>query len=284
MKFNFVQQHRGTWPIRMMCSVLGISSSGYYAWACRRESKRTAANRQLLEDIRRIHIASSGTYGSPRVHAVLHRRGQHVGRSRIEALMRRAGIFGLAALPRRTRTTDSRHSYPIAPNLLARNFTAQAPNQIWLADLTYIPTEEGWLYLAAILDGYTRKIVGWSMRDTLHTEIAMDALTMALERERPALGLLHHSDRGIQYAAEAYRQMLLTANMTPSMSRKGNCWDNAPIEGFFHTLKTERLHHRVYDTRDQAKRDIFAYIEGFYNSHRLHSALGYLSPADMERK
>ena len=165
MKFNFVQQHRGTWPIRIMCKVLGISSSGYYAWSGRSESKRTAANRQLLDDIRRIHIASSGTYGSPRVHAVMHRNGQNVGRGRIETLMRRAGIFGLAALPRRARTTESRHSYPIAPNLLARNFTAQAPNQIWLADLTYIPTGEGWLYLAAILDVYTKKIVGWSMHD-----------------------------------------------------------------------------------------------------------------------
>lgn len=284
MKFNFVQQHRGTWPIRIMCKVLGISSSGYYAWSGRSESKRTAANRQLLDDIRRIHIASSGTYGSPRVHAVMHRNGQNVGRGRIETLMRRAGIFGLAALPRRARTTESRHSYPIAPNLLARNFTAQAPNQIWLADLTYIPTGEGWLYLAAILHVYTRKIVGWSMRDTLHTEIALDALTMALERQRPAAGLLHHSDRGIQYAAEAYRQNLAAANILPSMSRKGNCWDNAPMESFFHTLKTERVHHRAYENRYQAKQDIFAYIEGFYNSHRLHSALGYLSPADMERK
>jgi putative transposase len=284
MKFNFVQQHRSTWPVRTMCRVLGISSSGYYAWAGRTESKRTAANRELLDAIRTIHIASSGTYGSPRVHAILQRRGQRVGRSRIEILMRRAGIFGLAALPRRTRTTDSRHDYPIAPNRLARNFTAQAPNQIWLADLTYIPTGEGWLYLAAILDVYSRKIVGWSMRDTLHTEIALDALTMALERQRPAAGLVHHSDRGIQYAAEAYRQNLASADILPSMSRKGNCWDNAPMESFFHTLKTERVHHRVYDTREQAKRDIFAYIEGFYNSHRLHSALGFLSPADMERK
>ena len=229
MKFNFVQQHRGTWPIRTMCCVLGMSSSGFYAWASRTESKRTAANRQLLDDIRRIHIASSGTYGSPRVHAVLRRNGQPVGRGRIETLMRRAGIAGLAVARRRTRTTDSRHSYPIAPNLLARNFTAQSPNQIWPADLTYIPTGEGWLYLAAILDGYTRKIVGWSMRDTLHTEIALDALTMALERQRPAAGLVHHSDRGIQYAAEAYRQRLATANITPSMSRKGNCWDNGTM-------------------------------------------------------
>lgn len=283
MKFHFIKEN-SMWPVRVMCAVLEVSTSGYYAWRNRAESKRTTANRQLLGEIRRIHLDSSGTYGSPRIHAVLCRTGQPVGRSRVETLMRCAGLRGLAALPRRPRTTDSRHSYPIAPNRLARNFTAQKPNQVWLADLTYIPTGEGWLYLAAILDGCTRKIVGWSMRDTLHTEIALDALAMALQRQRPGAGLIHHSDRGIQYAAEAYRQILAAANITPSMSRKGNCWDNAPMESFFHTLKTERVHHRVYATRDLARRDIFAYIEGFYNSHRLHSALGYISPADMERK
>lgn len=284
MKFSFLQQHRKTWPVRLICSVLGISASGFYAWVNRAESKRARANRELLEDIRRIHNNSSGTYGSPRVHAALRRNGQNVGRSRIELLMRSAGLRGLAALPRRARTTDSRHNYPIAPNRLARNFTATAMNRIWLADLTYIPTGEGWLYLAAVLDVYTRKIVGWSMRDTLHMEIALEALTMAVERQRPAAGLIHHSDRGIQYAAEAYRYRLAAANITPSMSRKGNCWDNAPMESFFHTLKTERVHHRIYATRDQARRDLFAYIEGFYNPHRLHSALGYRSPAEMERK
>ncbi len=283
MKFHFVQENCATWPVRVMCEVLSVSASGYYAWRNRAESKRTTANRQLLEAIRRIHLESSGTYGSPRIHVVLRRTGQLVGRGRVEALMRCAGLRGLAALPRRARTTDSRHTYPIAPNRLARNFTAQKPNQIWLADLTYIPTGEGWLYLAAILDGCTRKLVGWSMRDTLHTEIALDALAMALKRQRPGAGLIHHSDRGIQYAAEAYRQTLTAANITPSMSRKGNCWDNAPMESFFHTLKTERVHHRIYATKEQARRDLFAYIEGFYNTHRLHSALGYLSPAEMER-
>lgn len=164
--------------------------------------------------------------------------------------MRRAGLRGLAALPRRARTTNSRHGYPIAPNRLARNFEAAAPNQVWLADLTYIPTGVGWLYLAAILDMHTRKIVGWSMRQTLHTEIALDALNLAVERQRPATGLIHHSDRGIQYAAETYRLALARSGITPSMSRKGDCWDNAPMESFFHTLKAERVHHRVYATRD----------------------------------
>lgn len=175
-------------------------------------------------------------------------------------------------------------AYPIAPNRLTRNFEAAAPNQIWLADLTYIPTGEGWLYLAAILDMHTRKIVGWSMRQTLHTEIALDALNMAVERQRPAPGLIHHSDRGIQYAAKAYRLALARSGITPSMSRKGDCWDNAPMEIFFHTLETERGHHRVYATRDQARRDLFGDIEGFYNPHRLHLLLGYISPAEAERR
>ena len=284
MKFGFVDEHREVWPVTVMCRVLGLSTSGYYAWRARPESPRAAANRALLGDIARIHAESYGTYGSPRVHAVLRGHGRRIGRSRIERLMRRAGLRGLAALPRRARTTDSRHDYPIAPNRLARNFNAARPNQVWLADLTYIPTGEGWLYLAAILDMHTRKIVGWCMRQTLHAEIAIDALNMAIERQNPAPGLIHHSDRGIQYAAEAYRQTLAGSGISPSMSRKGNCWDNAPMESFFHTLKTERVHHRVYATRDQARRDLFQYIEGFYNPRRLHSALGYLSPEEMERR
>lgn len=283
MRFAFIHSNRAIWPVRMMCQMLGMSASGYYAWRDRPECQRSKANHLLLEDIRQVHSQSSGCYGAPRVHAALRRRGRRVGRSRIERLMRRAGLRGLAALPRRTRTTDSRHHYPIAPNRLGRNFTAKAPSQIWLADLTYIPTGEGWLYLAAILDMHTRKIVGWSMRDSLHTRITLEALTMAIQRQRPAPGLVHHSDRGIQYAAEAYRSELAAAGITPSMSRKGDCRDNAPMESFFQTLKTERVHHRVYATREQARRDSFAYIEGFYNSHRLHSALGYISPAEMER-
>jgi len=184
VKFGFVDEHRAVWPVSVMCKVLGLSASGYHAWRARPERPRAAANRALLGDIRLIHAESSGTYGAPRVHAVLRGHGRRVGRSRIERLMRRAGLRGLAALPRRARTTDSRHGYPIAPNRLARNFQAARPNQIWLADLTYIPTAEGWLYLAAILDMHTRKIVGWSMRQTLHPEIAIDALNMAIQRQR----------------------------------------------------------------------------------------------------
>ena len=197
--------------------------------------------------------------------------------------MRGAGLRGLAAIPRRVRTTDSRHDHPIAPNRLRRNFTATAPNQVRLADPTCIRTGEGWLFPAALIDMFTRKVVGWAVRDTLHADTALEALTMAVERQRPAPGLIHHSDRGVQYAEDDYRKALAAACITPSMSRKGNCLDNAPMESFFHTLKVERVHHRVYATRAEARRDLFAYIEGFYNSRRLHSGIGCRSPADMGR-
>jgi transposase InsO family protein len=283
MSFGFVDEHRHIWPVRTICAVLGVSVSGYYAWRRRPESKRSIENRALLNDIRCAHAESGGCYGAPRVHAALRAAGRYVGRHRVARLMRLAGLRGLAAIPRRVRTTDSRHDYPIAPNRLRRNFMATAPNQVWLADLTYIRTGEGWLFLAALIDMHTRKVVGWSMRETLHASIALEALEMAIKRQRPAPGLVQHSDRGIQYAADEYRQALAAAKITPSMSRKGNCLDNAPMESFFHTLKVERVHHRVYATRDEARRDLFAYIEGFYNSRRLHSAIGYRSPADMER-
>lgn len=283
MTFGFVDEHRSVWPIRMMCRVLGISPSGYYAWRGRPESRRAAENRALLQHIRAIHEDSAGTYGAPRVHAVLRSRGRGVGRHRVAQLMRRAGLRGRAALPRRVRTTDSRHAFPVAPNQLGRRFVAARPNEVWLADLTYVPTGEGWLFLAAIIDMATRKVVGWGMRQTLHADIAIDALRMAIERQRPPTGLIHHSDRGVQYAAEAYRQVLQAAGITSSMSRKGNCLDNAPMESFFHTLKVERVHHQIYPTRDAARRDLFGYIEGFYNPHRLHSALGYRSPAEAEQ-
>jgi putative transposase len=198
--------------------------------------------------------------------------------------MRRHGIRAIMAPPRRVRTTDSRHALPIAPNVLARDFTAAAPNRVWLADITYIPTDEGWLYLAAVMDLFSRKIVGWAMRDHLRTELAATALMMAVQQQRPAAGLIHHSDRGVQYASHDYRAALKAAGMTASMSRKADCFDNAPMESFFHTLKTELVHHRQYTTRADAQRDIFTFIEGFYNRTRLHSALGYISPIEMEQK
>jgi transposase InsO family protein len=284
MSFRLIEDHRDTWPVRVLCDVLEVSPAGYYAWRTRKPSARATANGELVAAIRRAHGDSGGRYGSPRVHAVLQAQGRGTSRGRIERLMRHYGIRAIMAPPRRVRTTDSRHTLPIAPNLLARDFTTVAPNRIWLADITYIPTDEGWLYLAAVMDLYSRKIVGWAMRDHLRTELASTALTMAIRQQRPAAGLIHHSDRGVQYASHDYRAVLNAGGITASMSRKADCWDNAPMESFFHTLKTELVHHRQYATRAAAQRDIFAFIEGFYNRTRLHSAIGYITPIEMELK
>jgi putative transposase len=211
-------------------------------------------------------------------------QGRGVSRGRIERLMRHHGIRAIMARPRRARTTDSRHDYPIAPNLIDRNFIAAAPNRIWLADITYIETDQGWLYLAAVMDLCSRRIVGWAMDDHLRTELPLAALNMATSTRPTDANLIHHSDRGVQYASADYRNALCLAGFRVSMSRKADCYDNAPMESFFHTLKTELVHHRHYATRAQAKRDIFAYIEGFYNRTRRHSAIGYRSPIEMELK
>lgn len=284
MRFRAIEDHRGCWPVSVMCRVFRVSVAGYYAWRARPESERAAENKVLLEDIREVHAASQGRYGSPRVHAALRARGRSAGRGRIERLMRVHGVRGLVARSRRVCTTNSRHAFPVAPNLLDRQFTASKPNQVWLADLTYIPTGEGWLYMAAIMDLHTRKVVGWSMRDHLRAELATSALTMATQRQRPEPGLIQHSDRGIQYACTDYQEALQAAGITPSMSRRGNALDNAPMESFFHTLKTELVHHRAYATHDEARRDLFAYVEGFYNRKRLHSGLGYKTPDEAERR
>ena len=284
MSFRFIEDHRGIYPVRLMCSALEVSPAGYYAWRGRPVSARAASNTMLLAEIRQVHHDSHSRYGSPRVHAALRRQGRDASRGRIERLMRRYGIRAIMARPRRVRTTDSRHDLPIAPNLIARDFTAEAANQVWLADITYIPTTQGWLYLAAIMDLFSRKIVGWAMRDHMQAELASAALTMAIQQQRPRAGLVHHSDRGVQYASRAYRDALTVAGITASMSRKADCYDNAPMESFFHTLKTELVHHRDYNSHAEAQRDIFALIEGFYNRTRLHSAIGYIAPAEMELK
>jgi putative transposase len=283
MSFRLIEDHRHAYPVRVLCAVLEVCPAGLYAWLARSPSAQSSANVELVAAIRRPHHDSAGRYGSPRVHAALRTQGRGTSRGRIERLMRRHGIRAIMAPPRRVRTTDSRHALPIAPNVLARDFTAAAPNRVWLADITYIPTDEGWLYLAAVLDLFSRKIVGWAMRDHLRTELAATALMMAVRRQRPAAGLIHHSDRGVQYASHDYRAALNAAGMTASMSRKADCFDNAPMESFFHTLKTELVHHRQYATRADARRDIFAFIEGFYNRTRLHSAIGYISPIEMEQ-
>jgi len=284
MSFRFIEDHRDAYPVQLMCAVLEVSPAGYYAWRDRPVSERAKSDATLLAEIRQVHRDSRGRYGSPRVHAALRRQGRDASRGRIERAMRRNGIRAIMAKPRRVRTTDSRHDLPIAPNLVARDFTTDAPNRVWLGDITYIPTAEGWLYLAVIMDLFSRKIVGWAMRDHMQVELASAALTMAIRDRRPQDGLICHNDRGVQYASHAYRGALASASLTASMSRKADCYDNAPMESFFHTLKTELVHHRNYKTRDEAQRDIFAYIEGFYNRTRLHSALGYIPPIEMELK
>jgi putative transposase len=284
MRFRFIEDRRADYPVTILCDVLGVSAAGYYAWRSRPESRRSAANRILVDDIKRVHRDTSGRYGSPRIHIELKAQGRGASRGRIERLMRHHGIRAIMARPRRVRTTDSRHNLPIAPNLLARNFTATAPNRIWLADITYVETEQGWLYLAAVMDLYSRRIVGWAMADHLRAELPLAALRMAISTQQPGDGLIHHSDRGVQYASADYRKVMQSAGFQASMSRKADCYDNAPMESFFHTLKTELVHHRHYATRQEAARDIFAYIEGFYNRTRRHSAIGYISPIEMELK
>ena len=282
MRFRFIEDCRDEYPVRVLCDALDVSPSGYYAWRSRPESPRKRENRRLLADIRRIHDQHRRRYGAPRIHATLRAEGMAVSRGRVERLMRRHGIRARRSKAFRVCTTDSNHTLPIAPNRLDRNFTPAAPNQVWVSDITYVATDEGWLYVAAILDLFSRKVVGWAMRDHLRTELPLAALTMAIQRQRPRPGLLLHSDRGCQYALAEYRRALKSHGFVQSMSRKGNCWDNAPIESFFGSLKAELVHEQHYPTREAAKRDLFAYIEGYYNRQRLHSALGYITPEQAE--
>jgi putative transposase len=279
MRYRFVAAERATFPVRTLCRIVGVAASGFYAWLRRRPSRRHAADRRVGERIGAIFEASRRTYGSPRVHAELRAEGVRVGRKRVARLMRRDGLAVARRRRRVPRTTDSRHDHPVAPNLLDRNFAAERPDAVWLADLSYIPTGEGWLYLAAIKDLATREIVGWSMADHLRAELACDALRMALQRRQPPPGLIQHSDRGVQYACKDYRAILARHGVRQSMSRKGDCWDNAPMESFFGSLKTELVHRTDFPTREAARRAIFEYVEAFYNRRRRHSGLGFLTPA-----
>jgi transposase InsO family protein len=258
---------------------VGVAVSGFYAWLRRGPGRRRRDDRRVGERIAAIFEASRRTYGSPRVHAELRAEGVRIGRKRVARLMRRGGLAVARRRRRVPRTTDSRHDHPVAPNLLDRNFAAERPDAVWLADLSYIPTGEGWLYLAAIEDLATREIVGWSMADHLRAELACDALRMALQRRQPPPGLIQHSDRGVQYACKDYRAILARHGIRQSMSRKGDCWDNAPMESFFGSLKTELVHRTDFPTREAARRAIFEYLEAFYNRRRRHSGLGFLTPA-----
>jgi transposase InsO family protein len=241
------------------------------------------ANQKLVLKIKVVHTQSQRTYGSPRVYQALRAQGYRCNHKRVERLMRINDIRAKHS-QRYKITTQSNHTHPVAPNLLARHFEAQRANEKWVSDITYIPTAEGWLYLAGVMDLHSRKIVGWAMRKRMTSELVCSAFRMALLQRQPPAGLLHHSDRGSQYAAQPYQDLLKQHHCQISMSRKGNCWDNAPMESFFATLKNELVHHQSYLTRAQAKSDIFAYIEGFYNRVRLHSALDYLSPDQFENK
>lgn len=281
MRYRFIEAKKGCYPIEMLCRLMQVSRSGFYAWRQRSESARAQANQALLEEIYAIYKDSRGVYGSPRVHAELQARGQSCGRHRVARLMRMSQLQ--ARQRRRFRPARSQpHVLPVAENRLDRQFQTEAPNQVWVADITYLWTAEGWLYLAAVLDLFGRRLVGYSMGSTMTRELVCDALKSAIGRRKPPQGLLHHSDQGSQYASLDYQRLLQQHAMIPSMSRKGNCWDNAVMESFFHTLKTERTHHRRYRTRAEARADVFDYIETFYNRRRRHSSLSYLSPAEFE--
>jgi Transposase and inactivated derivatives len=260
-----------------------VTRSGYYAWRTRPESERSRENDRLLVQIRIAYKTNKKVYGSPRIHEALRSQGETCGRKRVERLMAENGIMAIQA-KKFVVTTDSNHEQPVAENVLDRQFDVDEPNKVWASDITYIPTGEGWLYLSGVLDLCTKTLVGWSMDEKMESTLVTNALEMAYQRRQPESGLLHHSDRGSQYASEEYRKLLLACGMEQSMSRKGNCWDNAPMESFFSTLKRELVHHRRYRTRQEARRDIFEYIEVFYNRQRLHSSLGYMSPADFEKQ
>jgi transposase InsO family protein len=282
LTFRFIAENTGEWPVAWMCQALEVSESGYYAWASRSPSLAEQRRQQLLVAIREIHAEFKGRYGSPRMTVELNDRGHPCTQNTVAQLMSENGIRA-RTVKRFVRTTDSRHSFPVADNLLDRGFQPAGPNQAWCADITYIPTADGWLYLAVVEDLFSRMVVGWSMDEAMTSRLVVDALDMALKRRLPEEGLLAHSDRGSQYASEHYQQLLSRHGVECSMSRVAQCWDNAPVESFFATLKKELVHHEQYDSREQAKASIFEYVECFYNRVRRHSSLGFLSPGDFER-
>lgn len=283
MRFAFIATEKALYPVALLCRVLRVSRSGFYAWQHRPAAPRTLQDQSLGLQIAAIFAESRGRYGSPRVHAELRVRGQRSGRNRVARLMQSAGMR--ARERRRFRcTTDSNHGMAITGNLLARRFAVLAPDTGWVTDITYLWTLEGWLYLAVILDLFSRRVIGWALNERLERKLALEAMHMALAQRRPGQGLLHHSDRGSQYASAEYQQLLAKYGIRSSMSRKGNCWDNAVAESFFATLKLELVYRSQWHTRAQARSEVFEYIERFYNRQRRHSALGYLCPAEFEQR
>ena len=281
MKFQFIAEYKEAFSIEVMCRLFCVSRSGFYAFINRPECDRARENKKLLELIKQSVKNSRQTYGYRRVHADLTSGGQKCGENKILRIMRENDLRPKMRKKFRV-TTNSKHKHPIYENHLNRGFSASVPNERWTSDITYIPTQEGWLYLAVVMDLYSRKIIGWAMSSHMKESLVLDALRMALFNRKVNSGLLLHSDRGVQYASHSYQALLTQNNIQCSMSRKGNCWDNAAMESFFHTLKTECVHHEKYETRDQAKKSVFDYIEVFYNRQRKHSYLGYVSPEQYE--
>jgi putative transposase len=274
--------HAKEFRVDLMCHVLQVSRSGYYAWRRRPASAQAQRRSRLLEQIQAAHAESRQTYGSPRVHAELEAQGVSCSKNTVAKLMREHALRSKMRRRFVVRTTDSRHEHPVFENRLNQQFEQASTDQAWAADITYIPTAEGWLYLAAVIDLCSRRIVGWATADHLRAELPCEALKRALDQRDPTSELLHHSDRGVQYACDEYQQLLAQWGIAPSMSRTGNCYDNAVMESFFGTLKTELIHHETYDSRAAARQALFEYIEVFYNRKRRHSALGYRSPMEYE--
>ena len=285
MRFQWIEGQRQDYPLSALCEALGVTRAGYYAWQKRKQSPpgpRAARREELAREVRAAHEDSRCTYGSPRVCHELKARGVECCENTVAKLMREQGIRSITRRRFKVRTTDSSHQHPVAPNVLDRDFVADAPDRKWAADLTYVATDEGWLYLAVVIDLCSRKVVGWAMADHLRAQLCLDALDMALKRRRPGEGLLHHSDRGVQYACGDYRDLLRSHGIACSMSRTGDCYDDAVVESFFKTLKAELVYHQRYATREQARRSLFEYVEVLYNRTRLHSSLGYVSPEQFE--
>jgi putative transposase len=282
VRFAFIQQHAEEFPVDVLCAVLEVSRSGYYAWRDRPASSQAQRREELVERIQAAHVDSQKNYGSPRIHRELRDQGIICSENTVARLMKDRGIRSRMHRRFKVQTTESRHPHPIAENRLDQQFDVPAPNQVWAADITYIPTGEGWLYLAVVIDLCSRKVVGWVADDHLRAELPAAALQMALTQRRPKGGLLHHSDRGVQYACDEYQAILARHKLICSMSRRGNCYDNAVVESFFGTLKTELIHHHTYTTRNEARLALFEYLEVFYNRKRRHSALDYRSPAEYE--
>ena len=281
MRYRFIGAEKTNYPITILCRAMRVSPSGYYAFTQRGPSVRALANEKLLAEIKEIHVESRGTYGSPRMYRELIARGRAVSPGLVERLMR-ANQISARRKRRFKATTDSKHGMPVAENILGREFAVEAADRKWAGDITYIWTREGWLYLAVILDLFSRRVVGWAMDTSIDRMLVLSALEMALTVRDPSKNLLYHCDRGSQYASEDYRERLKAVGITCSMSRKGDCWDNAVVESFFGTLKQELVHRCDFETRAEAKSAIFEYIEVFYNRWRRHSYLGYMSPAEFE--